>query len=172
MIVDDGRPEYCVGVPINSLLNRSGIAFGGERHTTGPSRELVERAPGRYLKGWCAGMWIHYITMRKLLRSHTRSSHTSAMVSPSLEGPTGDALSSTSLVNGESVPMGVTTSVLFSSLASSMTICCTTTMVFVVVVAVALVTVVSGTKAEFGMELGVVDRVLVKWRGMNKQYEV
>ncbi len=40
-----GRSEYCVGVPSNSLLNRSGIAFGGERHTTGPSRELVERVP-------------------------------------------------------------------------------------------------------------------------------
>ena len=45
IVVDDGRPEYCVGVPNDSLLNRCGIAFGGERHTTGPSRELVERAP-------------------------------------------------------------------------------------------------------------------------------
>ncbi len=32
-------------VCLATLLNRSGIAFGGERHTTGPSGELVERAP-------------------------------------------------------------------------------------------------------------------------------
>ncbi len=70
IVIDDGRPEYCLGVPSESL-DCSGIAFGGERHTTGPSRELVERA-----RSVLYGLVYWYVDTLHNNAQASRSSHT------------------------------------------------------------------------------------------------
>ncbi len=98
-------------VCLATLLNHSGIALGGEWHTTGPSRELVERAPVGTLR------LVYYVdtlhnNVQVSTSSYTFLTH-GGDGNPSLERPTGEALSSASLVNGECVLMDVTISVLF-----------------------------------------------------------